>query len=122
MDTILEKYNLGRSTRQIRFSPVIGHHPLCIHPLLASGERDVKSNGGVPSFIWKTRGAVDSPKCPASRAEEGRPRCSLRENKEQPLAGWGAISFMWRKEGGDLVNMPCIFVYDAEAVVAFLSY
>ncbi|GIY96358.1 hypothetical protein CEXT_430511 [Caerostris extrusa] len=51
-----------------------------------------QSKGGVPSFIWETTCAVDSPKFPESQAEKGRSRCSVRENKEQPVASWGAIS------------------------------
>ncbi|GIY96352.1 hypothetical protein CEXT_430471 [Caerostris extrusa] len=95
MDTILEKYNSGRSTRQIRF---FSHHwtSSIMHPPSPCIWRERRrSKGAAPSFIWETRGAVDSPKCPASRAEEGRSgehRMLSQENKEQPVASWGAIS------------------------------
>ncbi|GIY77227.1 hypothetical protein CDAR_198731 [Caerostris darwini] len=82
---------------------VIGHNPLCrsrvrryhgtrIAPFLhLARERDVEGKGGAPSFIWETRGAVDSPKCPTCRAERRKISMLCQgETKWSRSQVWGA--------------------------------
>ncbi|GIY96357.1 hypothetical protein CEXT_430501 [Caerostris extrusa] len=58
-------------------------------------KRRQSNKRGSPNFIWETRGAVDSPKFsgePSGKKEDLESiRCSVGENKEQPVAGRGAV-------------------------------